>query len=196
MSEDVTPAPEGSQEGVASVGGDVKPVIDLTPREVAVDAATSKRRWPLVAGVGVILGLVVVVGMGLNSATVYFKYVDEAVAERADLGDDFFRMQGNVVDGSVSQTSDGARFTMRRHGTSADVIHTGAEPALFGDPQIPVVVEGHWDGDTFQSQRIIVNHDATYTEANEDRLTEAKTEAQSEAQSEAGTGQTSNPKNP
>lgn len=157
--------------------------VDLTPREVVSAPAKSRKRWPLFAGVGVIAALVVVVGMGLNSATVYFKYVDEAVAERADLGDDFFRMQGNVVDGSVSQTDDGARFELRRHGVSAEIIHTGAEPALFGDPRIPVVVEGHWDGDRFQSQRIIVNHDATYTEANKDRLDEAKTEAETEAES-------------
>ena len=154
--------------------------LDLTPRVTADGARSSRKRWPMVAA------LVAVVFVGLNEATVYFKYVDEAVAQRSELGTDFFRMQGNIVPGSVEQTADGAAFTLRRHGSTARVVHTGAEPALFGDPKIPVVVEGHWQGDAFQSQRIIVNHDAAYEEANPDRI-EAAT---SEAEVEAGDGDT------
>lgn len=160
--------------------------LDLTPRVAAAGARSSRKRWPMVAGGAVVAALVAVVFVGLNEATVYFKYVDEAVAQRSELGTDFFRMQGNIVPGSVEQTADGAAFTLRRHGSTARVVHTGAEPALFGDPKIPVVVEGHWQGDAFQSQRIIVNHDAAYEEANPDRI-EAAT---SEAEVEAGDGNT------
>lgn len=155
--------------------------VDLTPRDVAGPRRRATKRWPKFVGAAVVLGLGVVVFMGLTQATVYFRFVDDAVARRAELGDDFFRMQGNVVDGSIRQTDDGATFELTRKGVTVEVEHHGAEPALFGDPRIPVVVEGHFEGDRFISQRIVVNHDATYEEDQGERLREARDEANSEA---------------
>lgn len=165
------------------LSGPVGPdALDLTPRVTAPAVASrgNRRILPKVIAAAAILSLAGVAFFGLRSATVYFKYVDEAVAQKDELGDSFFRMQGNIVEDSVKQTDDGAAFTLRRKGVSVVVEHHGAEPALFGDPRIPVVVEGHFSGDQFVSQRILVNHDASYEEENGDRLTKAKTEAEEE----------------
>ena len=49
---------------------------------------------------------------GLANATVYFKTVDEAVAQRAELGDRRFRLEGLVQPGSVKGTDDGVDFVV------------------------------------------------------------------------------------
>lgn len=161
------------------VGADA---LDLSPRMTAPASGPkgSRRLLPKLIAAASILTLAGVAFFGLRSATVYFKYVDEAVAQKDQLGDTFFRMQGNVVADSVKQTDDGASFSLRRKGVTVLVKHQGAEPALFGDPRIPVVVEGHFSGDAFVSQRILVNHDASYEEKNGERITKAKAEAEEE----------------
>lgn len=161
---------------------------DLTPREVPAAAPAKKGpAWAKLAGAVVVLAIGAVVVFGLRDATVFFKFVDEAVAQKSELGTRFFRMQGDVVKGSVQQTDDGATFTMRHNGVTAKVVHHGPEPALFGDPRIPVVVEGHWKGGAFQSDRIIVNHDNSYKEKNGDRLRTAEADAAADAGAAAST---------
>ena len=122
-----------------------------------------RRRWvPLVVLGVVLVALGVVVFKGLSDATLYFRNADEAVAQRESLGTKRFRLQGTVTrdpteaDGEVS-------FVVAFNGASVDVRHVGSPPELFR-PGIPVVLEGHWDesGDAFDSDRIMIKHDATY----------------------------------
>jgi cytochrome c-type biogenesis protein CcmE len=117
----------------------------------------------------VLAALGFVVFRGLGNATLFFYNVDEAVAERAQLGTSRFRLQGSVVPDSVSRTATGADFTITYNGVDARVHHVGDLPQLF-QPDIPVVLEGHWAGAVFDSDRVLVKHTEVYTARNPDRV--------------------------
>lgn len=136
-----------------------EPDLDLTPREVATPR---RRRWPVVAIVVVLVGVFgYLVYKGLGDATLYFYNADEAVAKKDQLNDDRFRLQGTVLPDSVTDTAAGVDFTVTFNGVEVDVSHTGDPPDLFQE-NIPVVVEGQWAGDRFQSDKIIVKHSESY----------------------------------
>jgi cytochrome c-type biogenesis protein CcmE len=144
--------------------------VDLTPAVDERPARQGNGRLRLV----VVLGLIVVaVGFllvqGLDSATVYFRNVDEAVRDREELGDRRFRMQGEVVEGSVREQGEAVEFVVAFGGEQATVLHRGDPPDLF-QPGIPVVVEGRWDGDVFASDLIVVKHSSEYKAENPDRV--------------------------
>ena len=157
--------------------------FDLTPRTSAATKSGPKERNPrkafaIGALVAVAAALAFVLLQGLNDAATFFYNVDEAVARKTELGTDRFRMQGNVTDGSVEETPEGVSFVLRFNGVEVPVEHTGTPPELFG-PDIPVVLEGAWDGDTFASDEILIRHDNEYDEKNADRVADAERDAQS-----------------
>lgn len=123
---------------------------------------TSRRAWVVVGLVVVALGFLVFRGLG--NATVYFKTVDEAVAERHELGTNRFRIEGTVV----TAPKDG-RFTIRGEREQAEVDYHGDVPALM-QVGIPVVLEGRWDGDRFAGDTIMVKHTSEYREKSPDRV--------------------------
>lgn len=150
--------------------------LDLTPRSAppARDTADGSRsRKLLVGGVVAVLAmvLVVVAWKGLTDASLYFRTVDEAVAQRDDLGDKRFRIEGTVVPGSITTENDGVTFLIESNGKQAEIRHLGDPPDLF-QPGIPVVLEGRWsDSDPwFSSDRMLVKHSETYSEDNPDRV--------------------------
>lgn len=152
--------------------------LDLTPRTGPADAVsprsrTSRRVWAAV-GIGVLVALVVAVVVGLSDAAVFFRNVDEAVAERSELEGQAFRMQGSVVPESVVKTDGGVTFDMAYNGVTATVEHTGSEPALFENTDIPVVAEGRWSGEVFRSERLVIKHDESYDEENPGRIDDAE----------------------
>ena len=117
---------------------------------------------------------------GLGDATTYFRNVDEAVADRDDLGTDRFRVQGTVVAGSVEQVADRVEFDIEFHCETLHVSHDGDPPELF-QPGIPVVLEGSFatpPSDVYESDRIIINHTNEYRVDEEDRIRQAETEAE------------------
>jgi cytochrome c-type biogenesis protein CcmE len=116
----------------------------------------------MVGAIVVALGFLVFQGLG--DATVYFKTVDEAVAEKAELGDRRFRIEGSVVQRPVD-----GRFTLKGTTHTADVEYHGEVPPLM-QPDIPVVLEGRWAGDHFKSDRIMVKHTSEYREKNPERV--------------------------
>ena len=128
------------------------------------------RRRPWVAGAVILAALGFLVARGLGDATVYFKTADEAVAQREDLGDRRFRLEGVVVPGSVQPLGDGVRFAVRgERGATVPVVHLGAQPGLF-QPDLPVVLEGRWDGRHYSSDRIMVKHTSEYRAENPERV--------------------------
>ena len=129
------------------------------------------RLWIAGAVIAVAIGFLVFQGLG--SATLYFYQADEAVDRKDELGDRRFRLEGVVVRDTVSQGSDGVTFAVRENGTTVDVVHQGDPPELF-QPDIPVVLEGRWDGDHFSSDRIMVRHSEEYKAENPDRLGDAE----------------------
>lgn len=160
--------------------------MELTPRAAPASEPVSgarRRRSPWAYGVllVVLVALAVVVYQGLTSASLYFYNADEAVAQRADLGDKRFRLQGLVV-GQPDPTDDGIAFAVAYNDVEVDVRHQGDPPELF-DVGIPVVLEGRWDpsGDFFASDRILVKHSEQYEAENEDRLVDAERGGASDA---------------
>jgi cytochrome c-type biogenesis protein CcmE len=144
--------------------------LDLTPRS----RPPRRRRTVLVtvALVLVVAGLVVIAAKSLGDASLFFLNADEAVDQRDDLGDDRFRLQGTVVDGSITEGAGEVRFEVAFNDVTVGVAHRGDPPELF-QPDIPVVLEGQWQGETFASDRILVRHSAEYEADNGDRLDEA-----------------------
>ena len=133
-------------------------------------AAPAATKWRIAAVVLVVAAAIgFLVFKGLGDATVYFKTADEAVAEKDELGDRRFRVEGAVVTDSVEETTDGVRFEIISAGETVPVLHRGDPPELF-KPGIPVVLEGHWDGDVYASDRIMVKHTTEYREQNPDRV--------------------------
>ncbi|MDQ3569114.1 MAG: cytochrome c maturation protein CcmE [Actinomycetota bacterium] len=133
-------------------------------------ARTSGRLRLWVAGGVIAAALGFLVFQGLGEATVYFKTADEAISERKDLGDRRFRLEGAVVPGSVQAASGGVAFDVRGPaGGIVDVVHQGDPPELF-QPDIPVVLEGRWDGDYYASDRIMVKHSSEYRAENPERV--------------------------
>lgn len=160
------------------------PTLDLSPAtgRHAGSAHRSRRRnvVGLVLLALVVVGLAVVLLNGLNDAATFFYNVDEALERRDELEGDRFRMQGNVVPGSVEETPEGVSFTIRFGGAEIDVDHVGDPPELFG-PRIPVVLEGTFEGDRFASDQILIRHDSSYDEENPERIREAERDAKDAA---------------
>ncbi|MDP8936834.1 MAG: cytochrome c maturation protein CcmE [Actinomycetota bacterium] len=132
-------------------------------------AGTGSRRRLWLAGTVVVAALGVLVVQGLGNATLYFRTADEAVAQRDSLGDRRFRIQGDVVDGSVTQVANDVSFTLAKNGVEVPVRHAGDPPELFR-PGIPVVLEGRFEGQVFESDRILVKHSETYEAENPERV--------------------------
>lgn len=135
---------------------------------------SAARLWVAGAVIAVAIGFLVFQGLG--SATLYFYQADEAVARKHDLGDKRFRLEGVVVRDSVEQGADGVAFTVAENGATVDVVHQGDPPELF-QPDIPVVLEGRWEGDHFSSDRIMVRHSEEYKAENPDRLADVEADA-------------------
>jgi cytochrome c-type biogenesis protein CcmE len=134
---------------------------EVTPRAPRSRRRRTRRRWvPLVVLVVVVLGLGALVYKGLNDATLYFRNADEAVAQRDELGTKRFRLQGTVVGDPVVQGDD-VRFDVAYNGVKVPVEHVGTPPDMFR-PGIPVVLEGHWSGEVFASDRMLIKHDESY----------------------------------
>ena len=150
--------------------------IDLTPRDAGTER--SSRRWLTVAVVvALVAGFGFLVVRGLGDAAVFFKNADEAVAERDELGDDRFRLQGTVMAGTLAETVDGVEFVVGFNGAEVAVRHSGSPVELFQE-SIPVVLEGHWDGDVYASDWMAVKHTEVYIEENEDRVSDAEDQVQ------------------
>jgi len=148
--------------------------LDLTPRQappVGGVGTDGRKRLVVLGALGVlVVALVFMAYQGLNNATVFFRNVDEAVAERDELGDKRFRLQGSVVDGSLQAEGGVVTFAVEYGGERAEVRHVGDPPELF-QPDIPVVLEGSWsqEGDWFDSDRILVKHEEEYEADNPER---------------------------
>jgi cytochrome c-type biogenesis protein CcmE len=153
-----------------------QPEVEQTSQQRQVDGGGGRRfersRLRLGIVIAVISGaLAFLVLQGLGNATTYFYNADEAVARRAELADDRFRLQGTVVPGSVRQTDDEVDFEVEFACASIGVRHQGDPPELFADG-IPVVLEGGYAAgtDTFASDRILVRHTSEYRTEEADRL--------------------------
>ncbi len=162
--------------------------LDLAPRTDLDDAQAlrrelrqGQRKWLVLAGVVIVAALGFLVLQFLRDATVFFRNVDEAVAEREELGDRRFRLQGRVIPDSVRVDGDVVSFEVLYGCATASVRHLSDPPELFDNPWIPVVLEGNWepgdvelvsgpDDHVFVSDRMLIKHTNEYSADYEDRV--------------------------
>ncbi len=145
--------------------------LDLTPRPGDDAAGRPRRRvrnWAIMGTLTAVLGFVLF--QALTSASVYYYNVDEAVAQRAELADRTFRMQGTVVSEPMTGADGAITFDVAFNDTTATVRHIGEEPTDLFELAIPVVAEGHWDGSIFVSRLLQVKHSESYVADNPDRV--------------------------
>ncbi len=112
-----------------------------------------------------IAAFVFLLAEGLGSSLDYFDTIDQALAHRASLGTQTFRLEGTVVPGTIRATSSGSDFSICQGPNVVDVTNTGSPPQLF-QARIPVVVVGHFTSPTstrFVSKTIMVKHSAIYS---------------------------------
>ncbi len=146
--------------------------LDLTPRDSQPSGDVTGRRSIRNKVIGGVIAVVLlfVVYQGLTNARVFFLNVDEAIEQKEDLGERTFRMQGTVISEEGSSANGALLFTVAYNDATAQIRHIGPEPSDLFDLGEPVVVEGHWAGDVFESDQIIVKHDESYVEDNPARL--------------------------
>jgi cytochrome c-type biogenesis protein CcmE len=179
---DVNPPPPDRDDpespDAAPVSGTL---LDITPRTGPADGSgRGGNRTKMIVGIAalavIVIGLGLVLFNGLRDASTFFYNVDEVVARSDELAGKRFRVQGNVVAGSVTPTTDGVDFVLRYKGKELPVVHHGDPPELFG-PKIPVVLEGELRDGHFESDEILIRHDSSYDEDNPDRVRDAEKDA-------------------
>jgi cytochrome c-type biogenesis protein CcmE len=92
-----------------------------------------------------------------SSGSVFFRYVDEAVRERPEIGDRKIKVSGSLVAGSVETVGDGGRrFTLERNGVRLTIV--SPDPSLpegFGAPGQDVIVDGTFAPDGSLSATLV-----------------------------------------
>jgi len=122
----------------------------------------SRRLWAVFAVL--IAAFVFLLVEGLGSSLDYFDTVDQAMAHRATLGTTTFRLEGDVVPGTIHSSRVGTNFDIAEGKYTVQVANTGSPPQLF-QANIPVVVVGHFSSvssNDFVSNQILVKHSANY----------------------------------
>lgn len=139
----------------------------VPPRPDGRRAPRKRLRHGVVAVV--ILGAIgFIVFKGISSALVYYRTVNQAVAQRAELGTRAFRIEGTVVAGTIRRSGDAVDFEIASDGVKVPVVATTIPPQLFRAGR-RVVLDGHFESvtgpDTFLSDQILVKHSSNYAPA-------------------------------
>ncbi len=157
---------EGGNDSGSNNSGDGETGVGVRPS----DGSPSRGKMKAIAvGFVILSALGVIVFKGLGSALVYFKTADQAVADRAQLGGQTFRIFGTVVPGTLVEHGVTESFDIKNNGVSVPVVNKGIPPQLFG-PNVPVVLDGHFSGDTYVSDQILVKHSNVYVAAHPERF--------------------------
>jgi len=121
-----------------------------------------QRQFVLFGIAGVVALVVAITVAGLNDNLTYYLYPNEAVAQRPEFPDgERFRLAGQVVNGSVSESGEDLTFQVTDGSETIPVILVGTPPALFNE-DVPVLLEGHWSGEVFTADEALIRHDENY----------------------------------
>lgn len=150
------------------------PVTRNETRVTRTDAPVGRRgtKHPkrlLVLGLVLVAAAAFLVVKGIGGSLDYFETVDQAVAHESMLQGKTFRLEGLVEPGTVHQVRGGVEFVAGGSKHKIRVVNHGSPPQLF-QPDIPVVVVGHFAGSGFVSDQIIVDHTAQYVAAHPARV--------------------------
>ncbi len=146
--------------------------LDLSPSTPPPAATTPVarkrvRNWLIMGVLVVALGAILV--QAVTSASVFYYNVDEAIDRQAELGDSTFRLQGSVVGEPQTDAAGALVFPLGFDGQTITVRHIGEEPTDLFKPGMPVIAQGRWDGDQFESTQLLVKHSESYVAENEGR---------------------------
>jgi cytochrome c-type biogenesis protein CcmE len=165
-----TGAGPGSTDGAAPPHPPAAPALPLPvvggPRHRRSWLGSWRRRVVAVVIVAGAIGYLLY--QGLSNATVYFRTADQAVADRTQLGTSDFRIEG-TVENDVQRVGTDTDFNIYANHVTVSIV-ASSEPTQLFQPNIPVVLEGHWQGPVFAASSIMVKHSASYTEAHPSRL--------------------------
>jgi cytochrome c-type biogenesis protein CcmE len=132
-----------------------------------------QRQFVLFGIAGVIALVVAITVAGLNDNLTYYLYPNEAVAQRDEFPDgERFRLAGQVVAGSVTESGDDMTFSVTDGSGTVEVVLVNPPPPLFSDG-VPVLLEGYWSGDFFNAERALIRHDENYEVPSEGNYEEA-----------------------
>ncbi len=157
------PAPPGVAESDPNAG----------PPSRGPSPARGRKRYPVryaVVGLVLVGALVFLLVEGLGSALDFYLPANQAVAQRASLGDKTFNLEGVVEPGSIHSTPSGVDFVVTSGSTHLAVYNSSSPPQLF-QANIPVIAVGHFSGDGFVSDQILVKHSSTYIAQYPSRVT-------------------------
>jgi cytochrome c-type biogenesis protein CcmE len=163
------------EDGPSSGDAGAAPAAPTRQRGTLGPEQRRQRRRLGVAGVVIVAAIGFLIFKGITSAIVFFKTANEAIAQRATLGNSTFQLEGMVMPGTVRTIRDTSgttvAFVVESSGVKVAVTNTGAPPQLF-QPGIPVVVVGHFVGttDRFASDQILVKHSNVYIAAHPNRV--------------------------
>jgi cytochrome c-type biogenesis protein CcmE len=121
------------------------------------------RRWAALGALAAAGAAIVALAVVLSDNVVYFRTVSEALRERESLAGRRFRIAGQVVPGTITETPRGVTFALTDGSATVRVTHRGDPPQLFAD-DAPVVCEGAFAprGMVFRSERIMIRHGNEY----------------------------------
>jgi cytochrome c-type biogenesis protein CcmE len=99
----------------------------------------------------------------LNDDLVYYLTTSEAVENRVDFADGrAFKISGLVVPGTIVELGEGeSEFQITDGAATVDVLLTRTPPPLF-DEDVPVLLSGAWEGETFVAEEALIRHDEGY----------------------------------
>ncbi len=99
---------------------------------------------------------------GIGTSLDYYVTVHQALAQRSSLAGKTFRLRGIVAPDTVRHVGSVVDFAVEQSHQRIDVIESGSPPQLF-KVGIPVIVQGHFEGTTFVSDQVIVDHTGNYS---------------------------------
>lgn len=160
------PASAGASEpgtGSADAGTWLAPAIP--PRRRARRVGRGARTRVAVVGAVLLAAVGFLLYEGLGSSLDYYVTVRQALSQRTTLAHKTFRLQGIVLPGTVTHHGTTVDFTVAQSGDrrlQIPVVNHGEPPQLF-KAGVPVIVQGGFNGGTFVSDQLIVDHTGNYS---------------------------------
>lgn len=133
----------------------------------------TSRKWVVPVGLMAMLVAGFFLVRSLSDDLVYYLYTSEAVEQRADFPDGRrFRLAGIVVPGTISFNADEVVFEVSDGAATVPVRLLGTPPQLFAE-DVPVLMEGTWEGDVFESDLLLIRHEEGYEAPDEGNVPES-----------------------
>ena len=121
-----------------------------------------QRQFVLFGIVGVVALVIAITAISINDNLTYYLYPNEAVQQRDEFPDgERFRLAGQVVSGTLSEDGDDLYFDVTDGSATVSVVLLNTPPPLFNE-EVPVLLEGYWNGDLFTAEDALIRHDENY----------------------------------